>query len=197
MRFEQLKLPQTILAGVILGFAFMMTVGRGVLWIAKPYTPNLIGYSELGWVKKGHKTVAGGMSGVPRWAGLEAIVSSTTAIANHKLLRLREGQVVELEGSGTIDRGSISLVLFKTNWPAFPPRNEHLGAVRLNDETPSGKIQVTIPENGYYKVSIHHWWENDHSNDVGGAVPLPDYDFVYDVKWRLRRDLEGTVIASN
>ncbi|GAB5457833.1 MAG: hypothetical protein Hens3KO_08630 [Henriciella sp.] len=190
MSLGDLKLFDTALAGMLLAVFLMMTIGKAVLWVAQPHTPNLMGYSELGWSHKGKQTLGGGTWTVPRWAGFDAVIATSTSMANHKTVHMQAGQIFEFEASGTFDRGEISLGLFRSNWPIYPKDHALIDSVRLDDERPSGVFRITIPEDGYYKIAIHHWPEADHSNDLAGMIPMPDYDFIYDVKWRLRRDLE-------
>ncbi len=187
MRISDLKLFDTAIAGVILAAVFMFTIGQAALWVVKPYTPNLMGYSELGWMKKGHQTVLNGAFSVPKWAGAESLVASGTALANHHMIRLQKGQIIEIEAEGEFKAGGIAIYLVTANRLGLGREVQHPASIRLSKNTPSAKIQFTAPTTDYYMLSRHVRWE-DHTPD-GVGLQMPDYNFVYEVKWRLRRDL--------
>lgn len=172
-------------AAALVGITFFSLLVLSLLWsvfggFIKAYTPNELGYSELGWVRTGHQTVF--HIGVPKWAGWAGFLSAVQASSRHYKINLRQGQKIVVDYDIHIERGRMRVAAFRTNLSAI------LQGARVDDYKYQffrpgrhvGTFEYVAPADGIYRFDYEVLWDRKSN--------LPDYEVVYDFRWRLERD---------
>ncbi|MFP4004740.1 MAG: hypothetical protein ACLFV8_13255 [Alphaproteobacteria bacterium] len=178
-------------AAAVAGSAVVAVIVLALLWsvaggAVKAYLPNQLGYSELGWVRAGTQTVW--HVGMPKWAGPEGFLSALQAPFRHHKVYLEQGQKIVVTYNVHIERGQMSLSAYRTNLSRIiqGARVDDFEFIRFRHAgRHAGTFEYVAPADGIYRVNYDVRW--DKESNRGAAVPMPDYEMVYDIRWRLER----------
>lgn len=176
------------LLGSAFGVSMFACIMLAIIWstfggVIKVYGPGLLGYDALGWKHGGAQTVYG--VAVPKWAGVEGFAAGLTTPFRHHKLHLKEGETIVIDYDVEIDRGSISISVYRTHLSTLLQGVlvEDHDSRHLRKGARKGVITYTAPRDGVYQIRFNTWW--DHEANKSAVIPLPDYEMVYDFRWRV------------
>lgn len=168
-------------AGLLFLFIAWMIFGGFV----KIFAPQYLGYETIGWKHAGAQS-SNGFS-TPKWAGLEGFASAFAAPLRQYKVYMKKGDRLIVDYDFAIERGAVSIKAYRTNFSLLlqGPLVEHHRHQHFKKGRHQGVFEYVAPRDGFYEFDYDIWWDKDDNRDK--FLPLPNYELVYDLRWRLQK----------